>query len=156
MYHILILASHLLLVSVSYRSNNDYSKGFWMSQNLCDYPCPKRGDWNKMFSHCFRKTENQQLEFLLSCWFLVWTSLGLNQGPPDYESVALTNWATSPICGWQTCSHEANNECLRSRLMVPIAICECKGTKKVQKFKGFKGEKLKDCFRLIFFNYTKW
>ena len=21
----------------------------------------------------------------------VWTSLGLNQGPPDYESVALTN-----------------------------------------------------------------
>ena len=27
----------------------------------------------------------------------VWTSLGLNQGPPDYESVALTNWATSPI-----------------------------------------------------------
>ena len=22
---------------------------------------------------------------------LMWTSLGLNQGPPDYESVALTN-----------------------------------------------------------------
>ena len=22
---------------------------------------------------------------------LLWTSLGLNQGPPDYESVALTN-----------------------------------------------------------------
>ena len=28
----------------------------------------------------------------------MWTSLGLNQGPPDYESVALTNWATSPAC----------------------------------------------------------
>jgi hypothetical protein len=28
MYHILILASHLLLDSVPYRSNNDYSKGF--------------------------------------------------------------------------------------------------------------------------------
>ena len=26
-----------------------------------------------------------------------WTSLGLNQGPPDYESVALTNRATSPV-----------------------------------------------------------
>ncbi len=23
--------------------------------------------------------------------FQLWTSLGLNQGPPDYESVALTN-----------------------------------------------------------------
>ncbi len=23
--------------------------------------------------------------------FSLWTSLGLNQGPPDYESVALTN-----------------------------------------------------------------
>ena len=32
----------------------------------------------------------------VSAWFSMWTSLGLNQGPPDYESVALTNWATSP------------------------------------------------------------
>jgi len=23
--------------------------------------------------------------------YVLWTSLGLNQGPPDYESVALTN-----------------------------------------------------------------
>ena len=29
--------------------------------------------------------------------FSAWTSQGLNLGPPDYESVALTNWATSPI-----------------------------------------------------------
>ena len=28
---------------------------------------------------------------------LLWTSQGLNLGPPDYESVALTNWATSPV-----------------------------------------------------------
>ena len=34
----------------------------------------------------------------VSAWFSKWTSLGLNQGPPDYESVALTNWATSPAC----------------------------------------------------------
>ena len=37
----------------------------------------------------------------VTAWFplfyALWTSLGLNQGPPDYESVALTNWATSPM-----------------------------------------------------------
>ena len=38
-----------------------------------------------VFSHCFPETKNQQLEFLLSCWFSVWTSQGLNLGPPDYE-----------------------------------------------------------------------
>lgn len=31
--------------------------------------------------------------------FLVWSHLGLNQGLPDYESGALTNWAIGPrIC----------------------------------------------------------
>ena len=60
-----------------------------------------------VFSHCFPEKKNQQLEFLLSCWFSMWTSLGLNQGPPDYESVALTNWATSPVQFW---------------------FCECKGS----------------------------
>ena len=28
---------------------------------------------------------------LISFFYALWTSLGLNQGPPDYESVALTN-----------------------------------------------------------------
>ena len=42
-----------------------------------------------VFSHCFPETKNQQLEFLLSCWFSVWTSQGLNLGPPDYESVKI-------------------------------------------------------------------
>ena len=40
-----------------------------------------------LFSHCFPEKKNQQLEFLLSCWFLMWTSQGLNLGPPDYESI---------------------------------------------------------------------
>ena len=57
---------------------------------------------NRLFSHCFRKTKNRQLKFLLSCWFSVWTSQGLNLGPPDYESVALTNWATSPKLRYET------------------------------------------------------
>ena len=29
----------------------------------------------------------------LICW---WSHLGSNQGPPDYESGALTNWAIGP------------------------------------------------------------
>ena len=40
---------------------------------------------NRLFSHCFRKKKNQQLEFLLNCRFSMWTSQGLNLGPPDYE-----------------------------------------------------------------------
>ena len=28
--------------------------------------------------------------------FCLWANQGLNLGPPDYESVALTNWAISP------------------------------------------------------------
>ena len=28
---------------------------------------------------------------LFPLFYVLWTSLGLNQGPPDYESVALTN-----------------------------------------------------------------
>ena len=39
----------------------------------------------------------KHLQIFVSAWFLVWTSQGLNLGPPDYESVALTNWATSPM-----------------------------------------------------------
>ena len=32
---------------------------------------------------------------------LMWAILGLNQGPPDYESVALTNWAKSPSISFE-------------------------------------------------------
>ena len=42
------------------------------------------------------KKRKSTYEKFVSAWFSAWTSLGLNQGPPDYESVALTNWATSP------------------------------------------------------------
>ena len=49
-----------------------------------------------VFSHCFPIKRKSSYDFVVTAWFLMWTSLGLNQGPPDYESVALTNWATSP------------------------------------------------------------
>ena len=38
----------------------------------------------------------------------LWTSLGLNQGPPDYESVALTNWATSPVYPFTGCGDKSS------------------------------------------------
>ena len=50
-----------------------------------------------VFSHCFPIKRKSSYDFVVTAWFLMWTSLGLNQGPPDYESVALTNWATSPM-----------------------------------------------------------
>ena len=50
-----------------------------------------------VFSYCFPRKRKSSYDFVVTAWFLMWTSLGLNQGPPDYESVALTNWATSPI-----------------------------------------------------------
>ena len=47
---------------------------------------------------------------LVTAWFSLfyasWTSLGLNQGPPDYESVALTNWATSPVLSSSDSGHK--------------------------------------------------
>ena len=60
----------------------------------------KIADSRRLFTHCLRGHEKSTCEKLVSAWFLVWTSLGLNQGPPDYESVALTNWATSPKVRW--------------------------------------------------------
>ena len=51
----------------------------------------------------FTKKRKSTYKIIVSAWFSVWTSQGLNLGPPDYESVALTNWATSPatfsVCG---------------------------------------------------------
>ena len=102
-----------------------------------------------VFSHCFPKKKNQQLEFLLSYWFSVWTSQGLNLGPPDYESVALTNWATSPIQGgmhaivvmgklqreirdltsWEQVTAVGLEGVKRSTTVRAIPTCGCKGTK---------------------------
>ena len=53
---------------------------------------------SNVFSHCFPRKRKSTYRKSVSAWLLKWTSLGLNQGPPDYESVALTNWATSPAC----------------------------------------------------------
>ena len=36
------------------------------------------------------------LNFLKPLLALMWAHLGSNQGPPDYESGALTNWAIGP------------------------------------------------------------
>ena len=57
----------------------------WSFQKQCVFPL-------------FSEKKKKHLQNSVSAWLLKWTSLGLNQGPPDYESVALTNWATSPCC----------------------------------------------------------
>ena len=44
----------------------------------------------------FHQKEKESHEIFVTLWFSVWTRQGLNLWPPDYESVALTNWATSP------------------------------------------------------------
>ena len=40
-----------------------------------------------VFSHCFPIKRKSSYDFVVTAWFSLWTSLGLNQGPPDYESV---------------------------------------------------------------------
>ena len=52
----------------------------------------------------------------------LWTSLGLNQGPPDYESVALTNWATSPVYPFIGCGHKSSAFCRIMQILL-IKIC---------------------------------
>ena len=43
-------------------------------------------------SQCVRKAKEKAVKFVASLLdFEEWTSQGLNLGPPDYESVALTN-----------------------------------------------------------------
>ena len=57
--------------------------GCGWSKTCC---CPQRA---KLLS-------KKAVTFYATALFSMWTSQGLNLGPPDYESVALTNWATSP------------------------------------------------------------
>ena len=40
------------------------------------------------------QTKKADYNFLAICF--MWSHLGLNQGPPDYESAALTNCAIGP------------------------------------------------------------
>ena len=77
----------------------------------------------------FTKKRKSTYKIFVSAWFLKWTSLGLNQGPPDYESVALTNWATSPeaFFSWKRLQRyilflNQTNVWLR-KLIIPTCIC---------------------------------
>ena len=48
-----------------------------------------------LFSHCFHmNTKKAIINTIIA--FSTWSHLGLNQGLPDYESGALTNWAIGP------------------------------------------------------------
>ena len=44
-----------------------------------------------MLPLCLRKDIKKAATKFVTAWYSLWTSQGLNLGPPDYESVALTN-----------------------------------------------------------------
>ena len=47
---------------------------------------------------CVKSKRKSTYESFRKCLiYRLWSHLGLNQGPPDYESDALTNWAIGPI-----------------------------------------------------------
>ena len=44
-----------------------------------------------MLPLCLHKDIKKAVTKFVTAWYSLWTSQGLNLGPPDYESVALTN-----------------------------------------------------------------
>ena len=78
--------NHIFLIGLKY-------KIVW---SITEILCVNTVNSNSLFTHCLRKGKKKGVAKFATPWFWKWTSLGLNQGPPDYESVALTNWATSP------------------------------------------------------------
>ena len=80
-----------------------YLTGKWVENNaiLCYYPvyreirivwsfieilCVNIINSNSLFTHCLRKSKKKAATKFVTAWFPLWTSLGLNQGPPDYEN----------------------------------------------------------------------
>lgn len=59
--------------------------------SFIEYHCVNMSNSNSLFTHCLRSYTKKAATNFVTASFLAWTSLGLNQGPPDYESVALTN-----------------------------------------------------------------
>ena len=64
---------------------------YGMVGSFTEYHCVNTPNSNSLFTHCLRNLTKKAVTNFVTASFLVWTSLGLNQGPPDYESVALTN-----------------------------------------------------------------
>ena len=116
-----------------------YLTGKWVENNaiLCYYPvyreirivwsfieilCVNIINSNSLFTHCLRKSKKKAATKFVTACFPLWTSLGLNQGPPDYESVALTNWATSPVYPFTGCGHKSSAFCRIMQILL-IKIC---------------------------------
>ena len=53
---------------------------------------------NELVLSCVQSKRKSSYDWIRNCLsFNVWSHLGLNQGLPDYESGALTNWAIGPV-----------------------------------------------------------
>ena len=88
--------NHIFLIGLKY-------KIVW---SITEILCVNTVNSNSLFTHCLRKGKKKGVAKFATPWFWKWTSLGLNQGPPDYESVALTNWATSPVLSSSDSGHK--------------------------------------------------
>ena len=44
-----------------------------------------------LYANCMKQKNKREQQFLVTLSASLWSHLGLNQGPPDYESDALTN-----------------------------------------------------------------
>ena len=75
---------------------------------------------NSLFTHCLRKSKKKAATKFVTAWFPLWTSLGLNQGPPDYETLILTLYkADCQHINYLYVSPEVNN---RSTLNLPCKV----------------------------------
>ena len=59
--------------------------------NITEHHCVNTSNSNRLFTHCLRNYTKKAATKFVTALFSMWTSQGLNLGPPDYESVALTN-----------------------------------------------------------------
>ena len=57
--------------------------------SMCKHNQLKQFVYVDPFTHCLRKSIKKAVTNFVTAF--LWTSQGLNLGPPDYESVALTN-----------------------------------------------------------------
>ena len=54
--------------------------------SFIEYHCVNTPNSNSLFTHCLRSYTKKAATKFVTASFSMWTSLGLNQGPPDYES----------------------------------------------------------------------
>ena len=99
-----LLKNHLLPFQTRYLER----KREWGSGNL-----PKNPHFRAIKSDCMQIKTTHAKQIRISRWRSKWAWQELNPRPSDYESAALTTWATSPFFGRQQHLQRARCGCLR-------------------------------------------